>query len=220
MGPWSQGRSGLDSWFWTLYFAGMSIIIPKPLPFEPGALDGISLDTNVQHHDALYVGYVNKRNEIEAALETADRSKAAATYSPFRELKLEETFNINGQLLHECFFDNLGGKGAPPTGALHDQLVADFGSWSEFVADLVACSLAARGWAVMAWDPSDGKIRNFLCDAHNQGGVWGAVPLLVVDVYEHSYILDHGADRKAYLEAVLRNLNWARVKARFEAIQR
>lgn len=193
---------------------------PKPLPFKPDALDGISLDTNTMHHDKLYVGYVNKRNEIEDGLKTADRSKAAAAYSAYRALKLEETFNANGQLLHEYFFDNLGGQGAAPTGALKQQLESDFGSWDAFVEDLVACSMAARGWTVMAWDPSDGKIRNFLCDAHNQGGVWGAQPLLIVDVYEHSYIMDYGTDRKAYLQAVLRNLNWAKVEERFDVLTR
>ena len=88
----------------------------KDLPFAKDALDGISAQTIETHHDKLYPGYVNKRNEIEAALPNADRSKSAQTYSEYRALKHEETFNADGQILHELYFSHLGGNGTPPTG--------------------------------------------------------------------------------------------------------
>ena len=72
--------------------------------------------------------------------------------------------------------------------------------------------MAARGWAVTAYDPSDGKLHNFLCDVHNQGGVWGTVPLMALDTYEHAYFMDYGSDRAAYIQAFFDNVNWDKVQ--------
>lgn len=191
----------------------------RALPFSKDGLKGISAKTNDIHHDKLYRGYVAKRNDIEAALASADRSKAAATYSEYRGLKLEETFNAGGQILHELYFESLGGSGSPG-GAFVERVEQDFGSWEAFLDDAMACAMASRGWMVTAWDPSDGRIHNVLADAHNQGGIWGAVPLWVIDCYEHAYFIDHGADRRAYLQAVLQNVNWDKVNERLANIFR
>lgn len=189
----------------------------KDLRFGKDALEGISERTIEIHHDRLYAGYVNKRNEITELLGSVDRATAAQTYSAYRELKLEETFNADGQILHELYFDSLGGDGAPPAGAFGQKVVEDFGSWDAFVEDVTACAMAARGWAVTAWDPTDGRIHNFLCDVHNHGGVWGTTPLWTIDSYEHAYFIDYGADRKAYITALLQNIDWAAVEERFAA---
>lgn len=189
----------------------------KDLPFGKDALKGISAKTNEIHHDKLYAGYVNKRNEIDEGLKTADRSKASQAYSEFRALKLEETFNADGVILHELYFESLGGDGQA-SGAFKDKIVEDFGSWEAFIEDATATAMAARGWMVTAYDPSDGKIHNFLCDMHNQGGVWGTIPLWTIDCYEHAYFIDYGPDRKAYITALLENINWAAVNERYEMI--
>lgn len=99
----------------------------KKFPLE-GKLDGISDSQLSQHRDTLYAGYVNKLNEIEAGLETADRSKANGVYSAFGEMKREETFALNGTVLHELYFGNLGGKGGPAMGKFGDLVKKDFGS--------------------------------------------------------------------------------------------
>lgn len=188
----------------------------KDLPFAKDALSGISAKTLETHHDRLYAGYVNKRNEIDAALPNADKSKAQQTYSEYRALKLEETFNADGQILHELYFDSLGGQGGQPAGALAQQITQDFGSLQGFVEDLTACGMAARGWATTAFDPTDGKIHNFLCDVHNQGGVWGTIPLMTLDVYEHAYFMDYGSARADYIKAFFQNVKWETVSRNFE----
>ncbi len=177
----------------------------KDLPFAKDALDGISAKTIETHHDKLYPGYVNKRNEIEAALPNADRSKAAA----------------DGQILHELYFSHLtANKGeAKPSGALAQQIDKDFGSFDKFVEDLTACGMAARGWATVALDPSDGKLHTFLCDVHNQGGVWGTIPVMTLDVYEHAYFIDYGSARADYIKAFFKNVNWQKVGQNFEKAQ-
>ncbi len=184
----------------------------KDLLWAKDALRGISEKTIETHHDKLYAGYVNKRNEIESLLPGVDRSAANQAYSAYRALKLEETFSADGAILHELYFDILGGPGGAPTGSLADKINADFGSFEAFVEDLTACGMAARGWAVTAYDPSDGKLHNFLCDVHNQGGVWGTVPLMALDTYEHAYFMDYGSDRAAYIQAFFDNVNWDKVQ--------
>ena len=184
----------------------------KDLLWAKDALRGISEKTIETHHDKLYAGYVNKRNEIESLLPGVDRSAANQAYSAYRALKLEETFSADGAILHELYFDILGGPGGAPAGSLADKINADFGSFEAFVEDLTACGMAARGWAVTAYDPSDGKLHNFLCDVHNQGGVWGTVPLMALDTYEHAYFMDYGSDRPAYIQAFFDNVNWDKVQ--------
>ena len=77
--------------------------------------------------------------------------------------------------------------------------------------------MAARGWTVLAWDGHDQALRVYAGDAHNQGGVWGAQPVIVLDVYEHAYFIDYGSDRKAYIQDFWKNLDW--VKATNELFQ-
>jgi Fe-Mn family superoxide dismutase len=181
----------------------------KPLPFKK--LTGISEKAMEIHHDKLYVGYVNKRNEtnekLRALAHGGDVASANQTYSELRALLDGFSFAVNGVYLHEWYFAVLGGKGVP-SGPLKDALVERYGSLENFLAFFSACGMAARGWAVLAVDSTDGKLRVFTGDAHNQGGVWGAQPVIVLDVYEHAYFLDYGADRKAYIADFWKNLNW------------
>lgn len=195
---------------------------PKPLPFT-AAPNGISEKTLTTHHDKLYVGYVNKKNEIEeklVGLQTGgDVSSANQSFSELRALKDGETFAVNGVYLHEWYFDVLAGDGVP-TGPLAEALAAQHGSIENFLKYFAACGMAARGWAVLAYDTRDKSLKVFTCDAHNQGGVWGAIPLIVLDVYEHAYFMDYGSDRKAYIESFLQQLNWARANDLYAAINK
>lgn len=179
---------------------------PQPLPYSQ--LTGISAKTLEVHHDKLYVGYVTKRNEIEQALTTADRSAANGTYSAFGELKRQESFAADAMILHEAYFNVLGGDGKP-SGELVTQIEKDFGSLDAWVADFKACGLVARGWVVLAYDLNDGRLHNYVCDSHNQGGIWGAIPVIVLDTYEHAYMMDYGSDRKSYIETYMSQISWS-----------
>jgi Fe-Mn family superoxide dismutase len=187
---------------------------------NPGELNGISAKTNDIHFSKLYTGYVNKRNEVEqklGELESTDLDSANQVYSAYRGLKEGETFAANGMILHEVFFDILGGDGKP-SGKLYDDIVAQWGSWEKFESIFTASGMAARGWAILAYDPSDALLHIYQADAQNQGGVWGATPLITLDVYEHAYMIDFGADRKAYIAAFMQNLNWDKINTRYTQI--
>ncbi len=181
--------------------------IVKPLKYK--TLEGLSEKQLAQHHDVLYAGYVKKTNEIRKALETVDKSAANATFSQLRELKVEETFALNGVRLHEYYFDGLGGKDPKPSGTLAQWIDEDFGSFEAWAEEFKAEGIASRGWVVLAMDLEEGRLHNFVCDLHNQGGIWGAVPVLVLDVYEHAYFIDYATNRKSYIEAYMKNVQWS-----------
>ncbi|PJE76094.1 superoxide dismutase [Candidatus Uhrbacteria bacterium CG10_big_fil_rev_8_21_14_0_10_48_11] len=195
----------------------------KPLPFKT-TLKGISDKTIAMHHDVLYMGYVKKKNEIAVALkgfEKGEKDLAGAnqTYSELRGLKDGETFATNGVYLHEYYFNVLGGDGEA-SGPLVDAIGAKYGSLENFLAYFNACGMAARGWAVLAWDTHEAELKVYTGDAHNQGGVWGAIPVLTLDVYEHAYFIDYGSDRKSYIDDYIKNLNWKMATLVFEAAQK
>jgi Fe-Mn family superoxide dismutase len=185
----------------------------KKLPFVK-KLKGISEKTISIHHDKLYEGYVKKWQEIQERLKKVDRSLANATFSELRELKLEESFAANGIVLHEAYFDVLGGNGKPK-GEIVEKIAKDFGSFENWQEEFKALGMAARGWVILAYDFNDGKLHNYLADWHSQGGIWGTAPLLVLDVYEHAYFIDYGSDRKSYIEDFFANLNWQAINKRY-----
>ncbi|HJU47050.1 MAG TPA: Fe-Mn family superoxide dismutase [Gaiellaceae bacterium] len=187
-------------------------------PLKPAllALDGISR-ASVEAHHRLYQGYVAKRNEILAALESADRSAANQVYSEVRALKVDLSFAIGGIKNHEVYFDHLGGPGGDPGGAVGDLIERDFGSAEGWRADLKATGMAGRGWAWTAYDWDERRLFNYVGDAQNSFPIWNATPLVALDVYEHAYFLDYQTDRGAYIDAFLDNLDWEVVNGWVEA---
>lgn len=184
----------------------------------PKGLKGISDKTNEIHHGKLYTSYVNKRNEVEeklAKLTPEEFVVGNQVYSYIRGLKEGETFAANGMILHQIFFSVLGGDGDPKGTQVLEEINKEWGSFENFKTAFTACGMAARGWAILAFDPSDENLHIYTADAQNQGGVWGATPILPMDVYEHSYFIDFGSDRKAYIAAFLENINWAKVDEYF-----
>ncbi len=199
----------------------------KPLTYS--ALEGISEKALAIHHDKLYAGYVAKAKEIGEKLSVlshgGDVSSANQSYSELRALKDGETFAVNGVYLHEWYFDTLGGSGQA-TGALVEKISEQYGSLENFTNYFSANGMAARGWVVLCWDFQQQGLRIYNADIHNQGGIWGCMPILVLDVYEHAYFMDFGSDRKAYIAEWWKNLNWnkanelyAKAKAMADAVK-
>ncbi len=185
----------------------------KPLSFDSEKLEGISAKTLAIHHDKLYAGYVAKANEVSEKLSELAKSSVAvgnATYSELRALKDAETFAVNGVYLHEWYFDVLGGDGVSANAPeLSKALTEKWGTLENGIKYFSECAMAARGWSVLCWDTKAGKLKHYNGDAHNQGGVWGCLPIIVLDVYEHAYFIDFGSDKKAYIESFWKNFNWA-----------
>jgi len=187
----------------------------KPLPFTK-ELDGISKKTIEIHHDKLYVGYVKKSEEISGKLKQLSSDIISGkvgsgnqTFSELRALKEGETFAVNGAFLHEWYFDNLGGDGNWKIASeLSKAIINKWGSVEGFIKYFSECGMASRGWSILCWNIKRQKIMQYNGDAHNQGGVWGCIPIIALDVYEHAYFIDFGSDRKTYIEAFWKNFNW------------
>jgi Fe-Mn family superoxide dismutase len=184
---------------------------------KPKGLKGISDQQLEYHFETHYKGYVTKINEVWDKMQTVHRSKANQNFSDYRALKVEESFNYMGVVLHELYFENIKGKGGAPSAKLAELINKNFGSFDKWKEDFKACGIALRGWAVLVYDLTSGKLTNNGLDAHNVYGLLNTVPLLVLDVYEHAYYADQGPKRPPYIEAFFENVDWKVVNKRFEA---
>lgn len=187
--------------------------------FNLTGLDGIS-DRQLAEHMTLYQGYVKKFNEIRERLPQADRTAANQNYSEYRALMIEQPFNLNAIMLHEHYFENLGGAGTSPSDATRQAMERYFGSLDQWMVDMKAAGVAARGWVVTAFNWDDQTIYNIAMDRHDIGALWQASILAVLDTYEHAYFLDYGTKRPGYIDAFFRNLNWEVINRRVEGVLR
>lgn len=168
----------------------------------------------INDHKKLYFGYINKRNEIYDELQKVDRAQANnVSYSTFRGLKLAETFTRNAALLHELYFENIG-AGTQMGEKTKDIILQNFGSISVFKEDLMATAASARGWALTCYNLDDQTVQNYLLDTHNDKVPVLTIPLLVIDAYEHAYMIDFGINRKEYLDILWDNINWDIIEQR------
>lgn len=186
-----------------------SALVNKPMP-------GFS-QSQIEQHLKLYKGYIAKANELTAKLKDVDLAGANATYAPLRELLVEESYAVNGAIYHEYYFGNLGGKGGEPQGELRAGLEEHFGSIGKFMDFLKASGKCMRGWVVVGYNTRAGHLGTFGLDMHNMWAPANLVPIMVLDVYEHAYMIDYGIDRAKYLDAFVNNLDWDVVAKRLLA---
>lgn len=171
-------------------------------------------------HMRLYEGYINKVNEIEKELDTSgDRKSANSTYSKFRGLKRGETYSINGVILHELYFENIGGETKEPNEKLKLMLEKDFLSYDTWKEDFVATAKASRGWVTLAYEQRTKKFINISLDAHDVGNIALSFPVLVLDVYEHAYFLEYADNKTEYINNFMNNINWDTVNCRMERMK-
>ena len=186
-----------------------------PIFCRPWLLNTLSLRLIESHYENNYGGALRRLNAITEKLESLDY----ATTPPYivNSLKREELVALNSTLLHELYFASLGGDGKP-TETLAQVLARDFGSvdrWrNEFVA--MASGLAGgSGWVLLVYVPRDGRLINQYAADHGQA-IAGGIPILALDMYEHAYHIDFGANAKAYIDAFMRNVDWKAVQGRYE----
>lgn len=190
-----------------------------------GGLSGFT-PKQIEQHIKLYEGYVKKINEIRAEIEKIpiEDRKANANFSfgKYSELKRREAVPYNGVYLHEMYFDNLGGSVREPQAELARAIEGSFGSQSNWEEDLRACAEAATGgWVLLTYDRIDGKLHHNQMWEHSNGIMINQEHLLALDTWEHAFMIDFGTDKKSYLTAFLKNVNWKVVAERLAtAVQR
>jgi Fe-Mn family superoxide dismutase len=185
---------------------------------RPRDLKGISEDQIAQHW-ALYEGYVKNVNLLEEKL--AALAKKEDYGAEFSELKRRLGFEYNGMILHEHYFGVLK-AGQPPLkegSLLAERFSGSDGGFAAWKKDFVATGhMRGTGWVILYHDPRRDRLVNAWISSHEEGHPAGLAPLLVMDVWEHAYMVDWGASGRAeYIEAFLQNVDWAKVDAAFAA---
>jgi Fe-Mn family superoxide dismutase len=192
---------------------------PKPLRFDPAKLNGLSEKLIRSHWENNYVGSVKTLNMISDRLAAAMRDPELPPIV-YGGLKREELHRVGSVVLHEHYFDNLGGDGKAGGNVLA-AINKAYGSYESWEAEFrrTAMSLAGgSGWCVLTYNLHTHELRNQWAWDHMHGAI-AAVPLLVLDMYEHSYHMDYGSAAAKYLDAFMKNVRWEEVDKRFGAIR-
>jgi len=177
-------------------------------------MEGFS-DTLLKNHFTLYQGYVTNTNKLSDAL--SQLLKEGKTGTPeYAELKRRFGWEFNGMRLHEYYFENLGGKGGiNKTGKLYQKLVNSFGSYEAWEKDFKPTgAMRGIGWAVLYQDILSGNFINFWINEHDVGHPSGGMPILIMDVFEHAFMIDYGLKRADYIESFFKNIHWEEVEKR------
>ena len=166
-------------------------------------------------HITLYDGYVQKTNETTHMLATnPEYSTANATGGHYRGWKKTETYAINGVILHELYFQNLGAESSPIGHKTQQLMEKYFGSVDNWREDFIACAKSARGWCTFVYEQRTATCRNILLDLHDYGNIAMAYPIIVLDMYEHAYFLDYGTDKGTYINRFTGSIPWEIVEKR------
>lgn len=193
---------------------------PKPLPFDPAKLKGLSEKLIRSHHENNYGGAVKALNAVEQRLEAMMRDKDLPPFV-YGDLKREELVRTGSVVLHEQYFANLGGDGKAG-GAVLDLIKQWFGSYEQWEAEFKRTANAlggGSGWAMLTYNVYNGEVHNYWAWDHMHNAPLGR-PLLVLDMYEHAYHMDYGAAAAKYVDAFMQNVKWEEVNRRAEAAMR
>lgn len=170
-------------------------------------------------HKVLYQNYVETLNRVSAELDTAERSEADSKHSDFRSLKLDETYNLNAVWMHELYFANC----FSPSSEIYMDSIAymrmerDFGTFEDAQKEMMACALSCgNGWMVTGYNLFLKRYVNTFISNHSQDVMLGLYPVIVIDMHEHAYYKDYLTDKKSYLIAQMRELNWNVIEERFK----
>ena len=187
----------------------------KQIYCRPWTLSGLSLKLIESHYENNYGGALRRLNAITEQLESLDFAKTPGYV--INGLKREELVALNSTLLHELYFASMGGDGRV-TSAMSEALVRDFGSVQRWRTEFSAMGYAlggGSGWVLLSWMPRDGRLINQYASEHGQA-IASGIPLIALDMYEHAYHIDFGANATAYVDTFLRNVDWKAVEGRFE----
>src|SRR5207302_7815447 len=170
----------------------------------------------VPNYEYNYRGAVKRLNSIGPKL--AELDYGSAPVFVLNGLKREELIATNSMILHECYFDGLGGDGQVSPGELYDRLTQDFGSLERWRVEFTAMGKAlggGSGWVLLVWSDRGNRLVNQWAADHTHA-LAGATPILALDMYEHSYHIDYGAKAAAYVDAFMENINWRGVGQTYE----
>ncbi len=191
----------------------------KPLVLDPKSIKGISEKVLISHYENNYTGAVKRLSAIAGQIAELDYAKAPVFV--INGLKREELIAMNSMILHEVYFESLGGASSPK-GALLEAIKKDFGSLERWRAEFSAMGKAqggGSGWVLLAWSPRDKRLVNQWAADHTTT-IAGGRPILALDMYEHAYHMDYGARAAAYVDSFMEAIHWDNVQKLHERYSR
>jgi Fe-Mn family superoxide dismutase len=188
----------------------------KPLKHReiPGFLSAAQI---APHHSAHYGGALKAVVAADTKLEESARAGTIADPAAYAHLKRVVNSRGNSVVLHEFYFDGLSPKAVDPHRNLRSAIEQRFGSLERWSADFVASATEAAGWAMLVKHPVNGKLYNVVSDEHAMGVLWMAVPIIVIDTYEHAFYIDYQNRKAEYVEKFLTHIDWNEANLRFLA---
>jgi Fe-Mn family superoxide dismutase len=200
-------------------WAGGQYKLPD-LPYAYDALQPLVEERTMRiHHDKHHAAYVKGAN---AAMGKLAEARTVGNFEAVKALSRDLAFNASGHVLHCLLWHSMMPGGSMPEGDFATALAESFGSVEACTKQFAAASKAveASGWGVLAYEPVAGKLLMLQCEKHQDMTIWGAVPLLVCDVWEHAYYLQYANDRAAWVDAFMKLANWSFAARRFAAARR
>lgn len=205
----NTAANGLD-------FSQSGLVTGRLKPLRHKAIPGfLSADQMAPHHTAHYGGALKAMLSADARLEDATRGDQPVDAAAFGALKRTINSRGNSVVLHELYFDGLTPMAPDPTADLRAAIDARFGSLEKWGADFIASAKEAAGWAMLVCHPVNGRLYNVVSDEHAMGVLWMAVPLVVIDTYEHAFYIDYQNRKAEYVERFLDHIDWQEANARY-----
>jgi Fe-Mn family superoxide dismutase len=194
--------------------------VKESKPFDNKSVESISKNS-FNNHEELYKGYIENLNKISRLLDTVDHENVSSSNSDLRSLKIDEVYNHNGAYLHELYFNNCYDVNSKVfTDSLaHMRLESSFGDFYKWQEEFISCGLSSReGWVVTGYSFYLKKCITVVIDAHSLNVPIAFIPLIVIDMWSHTYAQDFGIDKKAYLQSQMKELNWNVIEKRFQKL--
>ena len=199
--------------------AGSGLVTGKVKPLRHKEFPGFLSAAQVKpHHTAHYGGALKAFVSVEEKLEASFVKGTAIGSAAFERMKQIQSSRGNSVVLHELYFDGLALKSTDPAADVRKAVEKRFGSLEKWAADFVASAKAAAGWAMLVVHPVNGRLYNVVSDEHAQGPLWMAVPLVVIDTYEHAFYIDYQNRKAEYVEKFVKFIDWAEAGRRYRLV--
>jgi Fe-Mn family superoxide dismutase len=200
-------------------FATSGLVTGKVKPLKYAEVPGfLSAAQIAPHHTAHYGGALKAFAGAEEKFEASFTKGTAIDPAAFERLKQIQSSRGDSVILHELYFDGLALKATNPPETMRKAIDKRFGSLDLWAADFVASAKAAAGWAMLVVHPVNGRLYNVVSDEHAQGPLWLAMPLVVIDTYEHAFYIDYQNKKADYVEKFLKYIDWAEADRRYRSV--
>lgn len=188
----------------------------KPLKHKeiPGFLTAQQI---APHHTAHYGGALKTFVSIDAKFEDSFHKGTSIDPQAYETMQKQKSSRGNSVILHEMYFDGLALKANDPAEGVRKAIEKRFGSLEKWSADFIASAKTAAGWAMLVHHPVNGRLYNVVSDEHAMGPLWLAMPLVVIDVYEHAFYIDYQNKKADYIEKFMQHIDWTEADRRYRA---